>query len=100
MPEYDISASLDALLAKPWEDVLSENPKFKTATENWGAERRPELAAHFRTHSEGLFSTRAEECSRAAAAAVSAPRVPAAFYGDLPAFPRGLPSTGVEERCL
>ena len=36
MPEYDISASLDKLLASPWETVLEENPKFKQATENWG----------------------------------------------------------------
>ena len=58
MPEYDISASLDALLAKNWDDVLAENPKFKTATENWGAqtaanyksvwkpESKPSLSSH------------------------------------------------------
>ena len=38
MPDYDISASLDLLLSKPWDDVLAENPKFKQATENWGAQ--------------------------------------------------------------
>jgi len=41
MPEYDISASLDALLSKSWDDVLAENPKFKQATENWGPPPRP-----------------------------------------------------------
>jgi len=58
MPEYDISASLDTLLAKNWDDVLAENPKFKTATENWGAqtaanyksvwkpESKPSLSSH------------------------------------------------------
>jgi len=40
MPD-SISASLDALLNKPWNDVLAENPKFKQATENWGPPPRP-----------------------------------------------------------
>ena len=58
MPDYDISASLDLLLSKPWDDVLAENPKFKQATENWGAqtaanyksvwkaESKPSLTSH------------------------------------------------------
>ncbi|KAJ8605085.1 hypothetical protein CTAYLR_000359 [Chrysophaeum taylorii] len=58
MPEYDISASLDKLLSTSWDQVLAENPKFKTATENWGTqtaanyksvwkpESKPSLSSH------------------------------------------------------
>ena len=60
MPEYDISASLDALLSKSWDDVLAENPKFKQATENWGPYRRPRLEARLgRATAPRLTPTRA-----------------------------------------
>ena len=48
MPEYDISASLDKLLAQSWDDVLAENPKFKTATENWGTSTRVHILTRSR----------------------------------------------------
>jgi hypothetical protein len=70
MPDYDISASLDKLLSQPWETVLNENPKFKSATENWGAqtaanyksvwkpESKPSLSSHLTGYiNEGRFES-------------------------------------------
>ena len=57
MPDYDISASLDLLLSKPWDDVLAENPKFKQATENWGAQTAANYKSVWKAESKPSLSS-------------------------------------------
>ena len=94
MPDYDISASLDLLLSKPWDDVLAENPKFKQATENWGAqtaanyksvwkpESKPSLSSHLTGYiNDGKFEAIAT-CRLKGCALSTLPKGASAWAGD------------------